>query len=92
MANQIPNFDAMTRYELMDFCARYPSRPSRKAAAALIGDTRKGYTVIAASLGAYAANKAAAMFCREQGDITGSNVYERICDDIYSRLPNDLKW
>jgi hypothetical protein len=92
MANTIPNLDAMHKDELMDFWMRYQNRQKRADAAALIGDRRPGYTVIAGSLGGYASNKAAAISCRLSGDIQGAMVYESICDGIYDRLPADLRW
>ncbi len=91
MSNNIPNFDAMSANELMSFWARY-SRPTRKDAAALIGDKRPGYTTICGTLAAYACNKAVAMKCRLDGDIQGAQIYELHCDQTYDRLPEDLRW
>ena len=88
----VPNLDAMTEDALMKFWLRYQNNQTRDDAAALIGDRRSGYTNIAARLGAYAANKATAMASRKRGDIQAALVYERIADDIYNRLPEDLKW
>jgi hypothetical protein len=48
----------------------------------------KGYVTATYNLGHYAANKAAAMSCRQRGDINAASVYETICDGIYSRLPD----
>jgi hypothetical protein len=87
----IPNFDSMDREELMEFWSKY-NRPRRKDAEALIGDRRKGYTTLCGDLAGYASNKAAAIGCREKGDIVGAQIYEKICDNIYSDLPEDLKW
>ena len=89
--NAVPNFDAMTKDDLMNFWARY-HRPSRKDAAALIGDRRAGYTNLAADLANYACNKATAMSCRLKGSIQSAQVYETHCDMIYARLPTDLRW
>lgn len=89
--NQIPNFDAMPESELMDFWSRY-HRPTRKDAEALIGDRRKGFTTIAATLASYACNKAVAMGCRAKGDIQAAEVYEHACELSYQRLPEDLRW
>jgi hypothetical protein len=89
--NTIPNLDGMTEAELMAFWSRY-HRASRKDAAALIGDTRKGYTTIAATLANYACNKSVAMTCRAKGDIQGATVYEASAELCYNRLPDDLKW
>lgn len=90
-AVNIPNLDAMSRTDLLDFEHEY-GRPNRAQAAYLIGDTRPGYTGLTKTIAGYAGNKAAAMYCRTKGDITGASVYERICDNIYDSLPTDLKW
>lgn len=87
----VPNFDGMTRDELMGFWARY-HRASRADAERLVGDRRKGFTVLAADLANYACNKAVAMRCRAEGEIETANGYERIADNIYNRLPDDLRW
>lgn len=87
----VPNLDAMTDSDLMAFWKRY-SRPSRKDAEELIGDRRKGFTTIAGRLAGYAANKATAMTCRARGDIQAASVYECICDSIYERIPEDIRW
>lgn len=87
----IPNFGGMNRDELMAFWTKY-TKPSRKAAQDLIGDSRKGYIGIASTLANYASNKATAMACRERGDIAAAQLYELCCDLIYKRLPKDLRW
>lgn len=89
--SNVPNFDAMTETELMAFWKRY-HRATRKDAEQLVGDRRKGFTVIAAMLANYACNKSVAMKCRLDGRITAALVYEDICEKIYERLPDDLKW
>ena len=89
--SDVPNLDAMSRDELMDFWMRYQNRQRRADAEALVG-RRPNYTTIAASLGAYAANKATAIACRQRGDIPAAKVYETICEGIYKRLPADLRW
>lgn len=88
--NDVPNFDGMTSNELWDFWKKY-HRARRKDAEKLVG-RRKGFTRIAAQLAAYASNKATAMDCRRRGDITAAQVYETICNNIYDRLPSDLRW
>ena len=90
-STNIPNLDAMNDADLMAFWMRYQNRQTRKDAAALVG-RRPRYTIIAADLGAYAANKATAITCRLRGDIQAALVYERICDIIYSDLPSDCRW
>jgi hypothetical protein len=91
MENTIPNFDAMNSAELMAFWSRY-HRPTRKDAEALVGDRRKGYTSITATLANYACNKAVAMDCRAQGKIQSALCYEQACDLCYNELPEDLRW
>ena len=88
----IPNLDAMEPEELMAFWNKYQNIGRRKDCEALIGDRRPGFTIIAANLGAYAANKATAISCRKKGEITGAEVYEKICDLIYEKLPLDCRW
>lgn len=91
LPSTVPNLDCMVDSELEAFHARY-QRPTRADAAALIGDRRRGYIGLAKSLAAYANNKATAQQCRLRGDIQGASIYETICDGIYDRLPEDLRW
>jgi hypothetical protein len=91
MANNVPNFDAMTCDELMIFWSRY-HRPSRKDAEALVGDRRRGFTNIAAKLANYACNKAVAMGCRLDGNIESALIYDECADMCYEDLPSDVKW
>ncbi len=88
--HNIPNFDAMTSEELMDFWKKY-SRPTRKDAAALVGK-QKGYITLCGQLAAYACNKAVAMRCRVRGDIQAAEIYEKHCELDYERLPDWAKW
>lgn len=90
--NNVPNLDAMTVEELRDFWRRYHYGAKRKDCEDLIGSRCDGYTVIASKLANYADNKAVAMECRLRGDIQAASIYETICDQIYSRLPEDIKW
>ena len=88
----IPNLDdSMSADELMEFWSRY-CRPTRKDAEALIGDRRKGFTVICGILAAYACDKAVAMKARLRGDIATALKYEAHCDQRYERLPADCRW
>lgn len=93
--NTIPrlsDLDTMGRDELMNFWMRFQNRCKRSDAAAIVGDKRHGYTTISARLGAYAANRAAALGCRADGNEQGAEVYEIICESIFRRLPADLRW
>lgn len=87
----VPNLDDMTHEDITHFALVY-QRPSRKDAQRLIGDRRKGFTTLCGSLSGYAWNKATAMTCRMKGDIQAALVYEQICESIYNRLPEDLRW
>lgn len=89
--NKIPNLDAMGHDELWAFYQEY-KLATRKQAEALVGDRRKGFTVIAHTLANYACNKAVAISCRLKGDITAAQCYEHAADRSYNRLPEDLKW
>lgn len=66
-------------------------RPIR-AARALFPARPKGYIGAANSLKHYAFNKATAMRARLAGSIQTATVYEGICDQIYSRLPDYAKF
>jgi len=92
--NTVPNLDCMTRDDLSAWLAYIgrTGRPQRDKAAALIGDRRKGYLAIAGHIRNYAVNKYVAMQCRTAGRVGAAIVYERICDMIYSKLPDDLRW
>lgn len=90
--SNVPNLDAMEPDELMAFWKRY-HRVGGKAARELFGDDigATGYVTAARNLAHYASNKATAIQCRLRGDITTAIMYERICDDIYARLPSFAK-
>lgn len=87
----VPNFNKMTRDELMQFWKTY-TRPTRKGAEELVGDRRPGFTNIASSLANYACNMAVAMDCRKRKDRAGAASYEKIAFQIYQRLPADIRW
>lgn len=91
MSNNVPNLDAMSEDELMAFWNRF-HRASRKDAEWLVGDRRKGFTLLAAALANYACNKAVAMKCRLNGNILGAQCYEHVAQLCYERLPEDLRW
>jgi len=88
----IPNLDAMTSADLWAFHTKYQRGSKRSDCAALLGSKFHGYTVIAADLSAYAANKATAQDCRERGDIESALMYEGICERIYNDLPAPARW
>ncbi|MFT5266593.1 MAG: hypothetical protein ACI88C_000014 [Acidimicrobiales bacterium] len=77
------NFTTLTGW---DFFKAY-RHCSRKNAAALIGDRRKGYTVLVQDLCHYAANRATAATSDVQGV---TDHYNMIAANILDRLPADL--
>lgn len=40
----------------------------------------------------YAANKITAISCRKAGNIATALSYEGICERIYNRMPDNIKW
>ncbi|WP_372395281.1 hypothetical protein ABMY26_06645 (plasmid) [Azospirillum sp. HJ39] len=94
--NNIPNLDAMTREELMEFWRKWQRDGSRKEAAAMLGCSKGerpvGYIKAADNLANYACNKATAMGLRLEGKIQAAVDYESICDRIYQRLPEHARW
>lgn len=89
--NTIPNFDCMSAEELLNFWSKY-NRATRKDAAELIGDKRKGYLGITSTLVSYAMAKNCAMKLRLEGEIQRATVYEQHCEIYYQTLPEDLRW
>ena len=87
-AHQI-DFHSMTPSALMKFWAKY-NRPSRKDAIALVGPRPK-CTRVAQDLANYASNLATAKTCHQRGDVEAAEMYEKITDRIYDKLPSDLK-
>jgi len=88
----IPRLDKMSESQLMEFWNKYQNVGKRQDCEELVGDRRKGYTIIAKNLGAYAANKATAMRCRKHGDTSAAELYELMCKTIYERLPYDCRF
>jgi hypothetical protein len=85
------NLDCCDAEHLMVFWAIF-HRPTRSDAEMLVGDRRPGFTNIAATLAAYACDKATAIGCRERGDIRAAEIYERHCELTYERIPADCRW
>jgi hypothetical protein len=85
------NLDAMFPDDLMKFWNVY--RHATKAQRLeLFGRTGKGTVTAARDLANYASNKATAMQCRARGDISAAQMYEGICERIYSGLPEFARW
>lgn len=85
------NLDGMSADDCMAVWAAIHVRPV-VCARVLFPDDPKGARKVACQLGHYASNKATAMRCRERGDIQAAQVYERICEGIYSALPMWARW
>lgn len=80
--------DADEAWGVYETIRRRPLRCARE----LFPGRERGYVAATRSLGHYAANKGTAMRCRLRGDIQAALVYEHICEDIYSRLPEFARW
>ena len=88
------NLDGESSEDLMSFwswCGASGS-PSVRAARTLFPDRPPKYVSVTGTLRAYAASKATAMTCRTRGNIQTAQVYETICERIYSELPQWAKW
>lgn len=83
-------FHGMTEDELMTFWSRY-HRPTRKDAAALVGDTRKGYLGVAETLANIACNVAVTMGCMRRDDANGVACYSHHVILGMGRLPDDVR-
>lgn len=89
----LPDFSRMSSDELMAFWKRY-TRPTRRDAAALIGDTRPGFTKVAHKLAAYASNLAThKLYPSAQVPLRNMRVgsYLDIANDILGDLPEDIR-
>ncbi len=86
--NHIPNLDAMTPEDLMDFWITH----HRGTNGLRLGITGKGSRGIITNLANYAANKATAIKERERGRINSAREYESICESIYLSLPESARW
>jgi hypothetical protein len=92
MESNVPNLDCEDSDTLWEFWKRFNSVRPVAQARLLFPDRPKGYVSAARSLAGYASNKATAMSCRIEGKIESALVYEKICDRIYSDLPDYAKW
>lgn len=81
----------LRQVDLMEFWARY-TRPTRKDAEALVGDRRKGYIGISATLASYACNLHVAYNCQVKShDRHGVDVYLHSVDRCWEDLPQDMR-
>jgi hypothetical protein len=87
----MPNLDGMFPDDLHAFWNQY-RRATKSQRLELFGRTGKGTVTAARDLANYASNKATAMQCRARGDIRGAQMYEAICERIYSGLPDFARW
>lgn len=85
-----PNLDGYNKDTLMDFWN--VARHGRKMAKLLFSGKPKNYVKVTQTLANYASNKATAMACRERGDIQAALIYEKICNNIYTDLPEWARW
>lgn len=86
----MPNLDTMSAEELHAFWDKY-QRPTRVNAAALVGKIR-GYVTLTKDLAHYAINRATSLECRARGDTESAQIYERVADNIYQRIPPRCGW
>lgn len=85
----IPNLDKMKASALMPFWARYQRGRGYREFFPMGG---KGTLSACADLANYAANRKAALICRDRGDRKAEKVYRRICELIHDRLPDCAKF
>ena len=78
--------DKLSREELMAFWARVNRHPV-KTARELFPERQELYVSATKSLGAYASNLAAMLYCHEKGDKHEAGMYRFICDRIRDKLP-----
>jgi hypothetical protein len=87
----VPNLDAMNYTQLINLwntCDKSPLKVARY----LFPGRPKGYVKVVKGLGAYAINKAVAIQAREDGRINTALKYERICENIFNKLPEWARW
>ncbi len=88
----VPNLDHdLDEKELREFWAKYASA-SREEAKKLIGDKRKGYTIFCTMLSSYAYHKMRSLQYRREGEGERAEESEKSCQNIYDKLPKDLRW
>ena len=88
------NLDGVDKDDLLAFARQY-SAPQQGYTHILFPDQHTGFgppTGVAHDLARYASNKARAMELRAAGDIQTAGIYERICERIYSNLPDYARW
>lgn len=84
----VPNLDC-DDVDLMGFWSKHQS--GRRARELFPNGGAKTRTATA-DLANYASNLWTARACRTRGDIQGAQMYESICERIYSTLPDFAKW
>lgn len=85
------NLDDMSHDELFEFWNFYRFA-TWKDAMRIFPTRPKGYVRAVKDCANYAINKAVAMKCRKDGEISKAKLYEDICDNIYNMLPDFAKW
>jgi hypothetical protein len=79
------------REALMLFWTRTHQHPV-KTARKLFPTKPRGYVTATVDLSHYASNKAVAINERLKGNIQAAEIYEKICENIYNRLPTFARW
>lgn len=87
---KLPNLDAMSKDKLWAFWKKWHVA-TRTKAVALVG-VRKGATRLAQQLANYALHKTSAIQFRLDGKIVLAQNYETVCEQLYQKLPEDLRW
>ena len=90
MAQEIPNFDAMTQEELRAFWSKWHITTKKKASL-VVGDRPDARNIVEI-LACYAINKSCAVGLRLEGKIEQAMKYEADCELWYERLPDDVRW
>jgi len=80
------DLDRLDNKTLMAFWARVHFHPV-KTAREIFPKRRPRYVAATEVLGAYAANRAAMLTCKERNDKRGMSVYQHICDILKDDLP-----
>lgn len=86
---EVPNLDALPRSELVEFAVRYRGGEN---AMELFGVDGKRARFLTDALSRYAYYAESAQDAREGGDVRGALAQEKICDEIYARLPDAARW
>ena len=87
----ILNLDGMNETELWELWEQCYHNP-RRTALLWFPERPEGYVRTATDLSHYACNKSVAMKYRAKGEISVAELYEKICENIYDKLPAFARW